>query len=385
MAGERETDVVIVGAALAGLVAGAILTRHGKRVVLLDQADTVGGRGGAVERPGGWWIDFGHRDGHDVGDCQAMWHHGAEAAREAGVEIALRPVEAPLRLHRFPEGTVLEGGAWGPEAFLATARDFFECPDDAVEELAATVRRLAAATPAEIEAAIPERLGAWLPAHVHHPGARRALLLMATVIFHPHPEEASVGRLMQFFQTPRRGPFIPDDDQAGGMQGLMEPWARAIRASGRPEHHAGWNRLLWGPERVYRGGWQITSMTSRRAAPPGKHLLSLVMARFFRGGSTAGQPWSAARQQLDQAIAYLRRFYADLDDCLEWSAYQYVAAPQTMSWAWAPVRRHALTVPTIRGLLLAGSTLEAPAAIIDLAAYAGPEAARRALAGGRRA
>jgi len=473
MAGERETDVVIVGAALAGLVAGAILTRHGKRVVLLDQADTVGGRGGAVERPGGWWIDFGHRDGHDVGDCQVVWHHGAEAARQAGVEVALRPVEAPLRLHRFPEGTVLEGGGWGPEAFLATARDFFECPDDGLEELAATVRRLASASAAEVEAAIPEGLGAWLPARVRHPGVRRALLLMATVIFHPHPEEASAGRLMQFFQTPRRGPFIPDDDEAGGMQGLMEPWARAIRArggeialgwkpveivveggavrgavavdrtnlvrevrapavittypvwenfdliderlfpadfiaaarelrrhradlvgwqaglrrlptiraTGRPEHHAGWNRLLWGPERVYRGGWQITSMTSRRAAPPGKHLLSLVMARFFRGGSTAGQPWSAARRQLDAAIDYLGRFYGDLDACVEWSAYQYVGAPQTMSWAWAPVRRHALTVPTIRGLFLAGSTLEAPAAIVDLAAYAGLEAARRVLAG----
>src|SRR5437773_1074132 len=381
---EREADVVVIGAALAGLVRGGILARHGKRVVILDHAATVGGRGGAVERPGGWWVVFGHRDGHDVGDCQVVWHHGAEAAREAGIEIALRPVEAPLRLHRFPEGTVLEGGGWGPEAFLATARDFFECPDDAVEELAATVRRLAAATPAEIEAAIPERLGAWLPAHVRHPGARRALLLMATVIFHPHPEEASVGRLMQFFQTPRRGPFIPDDDQAGGMQGLMEPWARAIRARG------GEIALGWKPAEivveggVVRGAVAVdrTNLVREVGAPPGKHLLSLVMARFFRGGSTAGQPWSAARAQLDQAIAYLRRFYADLDDCLEWSAYQYVAAPQTMSWAWAPVRRHGLTVPTIRGLLLAGSTLEAPAAIIDLAAYAGLEAARRVLAGG---
>ena len=471
---ERDADVVVVGAALAGLVAGAILSRHGRRVVVLDQADTVGGRGGAVEREGGWWIDFGHRDGHDVGDCQVVWHHGVEAAREAGVEIALRPVAAPLRLHRFPEGAVIEGGGWGPEAFLATARDFFECPDDAVEELAATVRRFASATPAEIEAAIPERLGAWLAAHVRRDGARRALLLMATVIFHPHPGEASVGRLMQFFQRPKSGPFIPDDDEAGGMQGLMEPWARAIRARGgeillgwkpveivveggavrgavavertnlvsevrapavittypvwenfdliderlfpadfvaaahelrqhradlvgwqaglrrlptirataRPEHHAGWNRLLSGPERAYRGGWQITSMTSRRAAPPGKHLLSLVMARWFRGGSTAGQPWTAARAQLDAAIDYLGRFYADLDDCREWSAYQYVTAPQSMSWAWAPVRRHALTVPTIRGLYLAGSTLEAPAAIVDLGAYAGREAARRVLAGG---
>src|ERR1051325_3038789 len=115
-----DADVVIIGSALAGLVAGAILTRQGRRGVTLEPADTVGARGGAVERDG-WWIDFGHRDGHDVGDCQLVWHHGAEAAREAGVEIALRAVEAPLRLHRFPEGTVLDGGSWGPEAFVRTA------------------------------------------------------------------------------------------------------------------------------------------------------------------------------------------------------------------------------------------------------------------------
>src|SRR5262245_18560405 len=117
-----EAGVVIIGSALAGLVAGAILTRHARRVVIPQHAGRVGARGGAVERDG-WWIDFGHRDGHDVGDCQLVWHHGAEAAKEAGVEIALRRVEAPLRLHRFPEGAVLEGGGWGPDAFLRTARD----------------------------------------------------------------------------------------------------------------------------------------------------------------------------------------------------------------------------------------------------------------------
>jgi hypothetical protein len=36
-------------------------------------------------------------------------------------------------------------------------------------------------------------------------------------------------------------------------------------------------------------------------------------------------------------------------------------------------------VPGIRGLLLAGSTLEAPAAIVDIGAYAGHAAARAAL------
>jgi phytoene dehydrogenase-like protein len=468
---DERADIVVIGSALAGLVAGAILAGKGRRVVVLEHADTVGARGGSVERAGGWWIDFGHRDGHDVGDCQLIWYHGAEAAKEAGVEIPLRAVAAPLRLHRFPEGTVLEGGGWGPDAFLRTAQEFFECPADAVEELAAVVRDLASARPAEVEAAIPERLGEWIPAHLRHPGARRALLLMATTIFHPYPEEASVGRLMKFFQTPKKGPFIPDDQTVGGMQGLMEPWAQAIRArggeialgwkpveivvadgtvrgavavdrtnlvrevrapvaistyplwenfdlidqrlfppelvemaralhghradlvgwqaglrrlptiraTGRTEYHAGWNRLLAGPGRQYRGGYHITSMTSPRSAPPGKHLLSLVMARFFRGGSTAGQPWTAARAQLDEAIAYLGRFYADLDDCLEWSSYQYVTAPQTMSWSWAPLRRHDLTVPGIRGLFLAGSTVEAPAAIVDIGAWAGREAARAAM------
>jgi len=80
----EDADAVVIGSSLAGLVAGAILARHGRRVVVLEHADTVGGRGGAVERDGGWWIDFGHRDGHDVGDCQLVWQHGVEAACEAG-------------------------------------------------------------------------------------------------------------------------------------------------------------------------------------------------------------------------------------------------------------------------------------------------------------
>src|SRR5262249_35204414 len=116
-------------------------------------------------------------------------------------------------------------------------REFFECPADAVDELAAVVRRLASASPAEIDAAIPERLGDWMVSRIHHPGARRALLLMAAGIFHPRPPDPPAPRLMQVFplRPPRPeppGPLMPGDDEAGGMQGLVEPWARAIRARG---------------------------------------------------------------------------------------------------------------------------------------------------------
>jgi phytoene dehydrogenase-like protein len=472
---QRETsaDVVIIGADLAGLVAAAILTKHGRRVVILEHADTVGGRSGAVETPDGYWIDFGHRDAHGVGDCQFPWHHGAEAAREADVEIVSHPITRVLRVHRLEDGTVLDGGDWTAGGFLAMARDFFECPADGLDELREVLGRLASTKADDVEAAIPVRLGAWLEGNVRHPGVRRALLLMAAVIFHPRPAEASVGRLMLFFQNPKGLPHIADDAEAGGMQGLMEPWARAIRArggeialgwkpieivvddgrvrgavavdrtnlvrevhatavistypvwenfelidarrfppdfvaaaealkgyradligwhaglrrlptvraTGRPDDHPGWNRFLLGDEgtRRYAGGYHIPSLTSRHAAPPGKHLLSWVMARFFDGGTTAGPSWTAARAHLDMAVGYLRRYYADLDECIEWSAYQHVAAPQSMSWSWAPVKRHALTVAGIDGLLLAAATLEAPAGIVDISAYAGSAAAHAVL------
>jgi phytoene dehydrogenase-like protein len=470
---EITADVAIVGADLAGLVAGALLTQRGRRVVMVEHADTVGGRCGAVQTPEGYWIDFGHRDAHGVGDCQFPWHHGAEAAREADVPIVSHPITRVLRVHRLPDGPVSDGGDWSAGGFLAAAREFFECPADGLDELRAVLARLAAAEPAEVEAALPVRLGSWVEANVRHPGVRQALLLMAAVIFHPRPAEASAGRLMQFFRTPKGLPHIADDREAGGMQGLMEPWARAmrerggeillgwkpveiivdagrvhgvvavdranlvcevraptvistypvwenfelvdarrfpadfvaaamelrrfradligwhaglrrlptVRATGAPDDHPGWNRFLLGAagERRYAGGYHIPSLTSRRAAPPGKHLLSWVMARFFDGGTTAGPAWTQARAHLDMAIAYLRRYYADFDECVEWSAYQCVAAPQSMSWSWAPVKRHALTVPGIDGLLLASATLEAPAGIVDIGAFAGRAAAHAVL------
>ena len=462
-------DVAIVGAGLAGLITGALLTRHGKRIAILDQADVVGGRGGATRTASGYWIGFGHRDGHDVGDCQFPWHFGAEAARAADVTIKLRRVASPLRLHHLPDGDVLDGASWGADGLLGGAVDWFECPPEEVDELRRLVGTLASASPAEREAAIPLLLGDWLESNAPSAGVRRAVLRMATVIFHPAPEEASVGRLMQFLGAPGSGAFVADDDEAGGMQGLMEPWARAIRARGgeialgwKPveivvehgsvagvvavdrsnlvreirapvvvaaypawevlellderwldpevvqiaralhahradvigwqaglrrlprlratgaiESHAGWNRFLRGPERAYGGGYQITSLLSRSAAPPGRHLLELAIARFFRGRANAAQPWPEARAELDASIAYLQRFYADLDECLEWSSYQLVAAPQSMSWSWAPVRRHGLE-SGLPGLLLAGSTIESPARIVDIAAWAGLAAARRA-------
>src|SRR5258705_3324923 len=174
MSREPSADVAIVGADLAGLVAAAILTLHGRRVVILEHADTVGGRSGAVATPDGWFIDFGHRDAHGVGDCQFPWHHGAEAAREAQVEIASHPIARVLRVHRLPDGPVSDGGTWSAGGFLAAARDFFDCPDDGIDELRDVLARLAKAPAHEGAAALPGRLRHRGEDNVPHPGVPRA-------------------------------------------------------------------------------------------------------------------------------------------------------------------------------------------------------------------
>ncbi len=54
----RATDVVIIGAGLAGLMAGRVLADAGKRVLLLDQGSHVGGRL-ATRQIGGGAADYG--------------------------------------------------------------------------------------------------------------------------------------------------------------------------------------------------------------------------------------------------------------------------------------------------------------------------------------
>ena len=120
-----ECDVVIAGAGLSGLVTGAVLSQHGVRVVLVDQPTSIGGRGGGTPHRG-YWLDAGQRDGRDVTDLQIGWRYGQIAAREAGVEVPLRPVPPSLRVHlldAFPaeaDARVIDGG-WDAKGFASMA------------------------------------------------------------------------------------------------------------------------------------------------------------------------------------------------------------------------------------------------------------------------
>lgn len=235
-----ECDVAIVGAELAGLIAGAILARQGRSVVVVDTPPQVGGGGGGTSL-GGFWLDGGHREGHDVTDMEVAWRHGERAAREAGVEVPIAPIASALRVHLFPEfppraPSPSLPGDFSPGGFARLASEAFGVTADQMPDFLAVMARLSGAGSEQREAALETPLGEWLDAADSSPGVRRAILVMVKTIFCEYPERASAGRLMSFFSdgSDREGmrSGIPDDAECGGMQGLSAPFARALEVHG---------------------------------------------------------------------------------------------------------------------------------------------------------
>ena len=98
----------------------------------------------------------------------------------------------------------------------------------------------------------------------------------------------------------------------------------------------------------------------------------------FVGRWLASEPdddWSNMRARVDRIVEHLRDYYLDFDDCVLWSAHQYLSAPAFLSWYWAPVARHAVRAPSCESLYFASTTIESDAGPIDIGAHAGLEAA----------
>ena len=319
---------------------------------------------------------------------------------------------------------------------------------------------------------MPLTLGEWLDRNRIAPGVRRALLQQMECVPFTPAALTSVGRYALHLKTLRGGPVIPDDPEAGGMQGLIAPFVRALERSGgelwlgwkpqeitiegaevrgvialdraslvqrfeapvvitdypgwrlpelvdanliaaswkeaaertraygadamslwagltrlpvrrsdaKPEDNSSpWQRILYGRDAVRRfhGGFYFPSMLSRASAPPGKHLLGVEIV----ASGECGRAWTsfaAAKAALDRNLAYLREYYRDLDDCVEWAHYQYTTPPQYLSWYGKPIARHPVAVSTIDGLYVAASSAEGVGTWVDIEAEAALEAVRLA-------
>src|SRR5262249_34790410 len=117
----------------------------------------------------------------------------------------------------------------------------------------------------------------------------RAPVVISTYPLWEHRDLLGRGVLLAELETIAAALAEHEADRVGWVAGLRR--LPRVRATGQPEDPAGWNRLLRGPERRYHGGWHLPSLTSSHAAPPDRHLLHLVIARFFRGATGPDESW----------------------------------------------------------------------------------------------
>jgi len=157
------------------------------------------------------------------------------------------------------------------------------------------------------------------------------------------------------------------NDFAGWWAGLSRLPMR--RSDAQREDMPGWHRVLWGdqPVKRYHGAFQFASGHSPAIAPDGKHLLEVVISHWGEGGDgKRWRHWRDAKAAIDRMLEYIRWYYLDLDDCVEWSRYQYLPGPEMRACFLKPVARHPVKVTTVGGLYMAGSTSEGLGAYQDL-------------------
>jgi phytoene dehydrogenase-like protein len=100
---EKKFDVIITGGGIAGLSAGALLSRKGYSCCVLEQLPIAGGRARVVEKDG-FLIDYGIHVHRYAGQGRA-----ADVLRKAGIARRFLPAGPPLVWHNgrftaFPKG-----------------------------------------------------------------------------------------------------------------------------------------------------------------------------------------------------------------------------------------------------------------------------------------
>jgi len=468
----RHYDIVVVGAALGGLIMGAAFARRGYKVAVVDQLTTTGGKVGAVEYQG-YWINFGHRDARNgIGDASLSDDSLRQAEALAGISMErnVNGFGPAMRIHSIPDGGVLEvpnvtitGGVTDDLAlYRGMVRMFTELSADAeidqvARQLKDTLTDLRAVDDNTAWSLVEVRLDEWCRRHGYSPELREVLVNYLEATASSPGEDSSIGRFILHLRNRISAGSTIDHDRVGGMQTAVAPFEQAVRdnggelwlgwkpveitiagrqvtgvvavnsanlvqelkapvvvtdwfgwnlpelvderllpktfmqaaravepygtdvaswvagthrlphvrSTGQTEDFRGWQRISLGigVKKTYFGGFHWPSFLHRHSAPEGMHQ---IMVTVPNTGNERYGSWQEAKSAVDRALTYVRDYYADLDECVEWSSYQWVPAPQIHTWYLKPVYRHPIKVSTLHGLYVAAGSCEGAGAWIRM-------------------
>ncbi len=210
---DETVDVAVVGGGLGGLCCAALLGRAGRKVTLLDEGSTLGGRARSTQKQG-FWFNLG---------AHALYRGGP--AREVldglGVEYsghlptaAHNLAQDGGRLHTLPRslGTMLSSSLLPAGAKLELARLLVALPRLETRSLDA----------------VP--LAAWVEGRLRSPGARKlALALFRVATYVGDAERCSAGAALRQLALAARHNVLYLD---GGWQPLVDGAAAAATEAG---------------------------------------------------------------------------------------------------------------------------------------------------------
>lgn len=206
-ASTRETDIVVVGAGLSGLVCACVLARAGRRVVVIDRARRAGGRLKTVQYQG-YAVDLGPVVWEAPDLAVALAAAGVADTALAGIDVRRQLRLACAR----PDGSLGKAlpipvpGAVPSPSTLDAVRELYGIPPRIFAAMGDHYATLAALDDVALAAHAGEGLADWLRAREVEQPVAKAFLRSAELLGAQHPETASIASLA------RRVRVIGDDE-----------------------------------------------------------------------------------------------------------------------------------------------------------------------------